>query len=97
MRELTDYEKSKWFDEYGRFEMDSADGSPHFIGYGDELGEAFDGALYCTDKEGYGLCADCGAVLALVLTKTIMDSIQANKKGHSWGGPPAIGEDGGML
>jgi len=55
MRELTPYEKEKWFDEYKRFKMESSDGAPWFLGYGDELGEAFDGALYCTDKESYGL------------------------------------------
>jgi hypothetical protein len=55
MRELTTYEKEKWYDKWNRFEMDSSDGESYFFSYGNELGEAFDGALYCTDKESYGL------------------------------------------
>lgn len=51
IRDLTPYEKEKWLDEYGRFEM----GEDRFLCYGDELGEAFQGALYCTDKSDYGL------------------------------------------
>jgi len=36
VRELTEYEKSKWFDSIGRFD------APEFVGYGDESGEYYD-------------------------------------------------------
>lgn len=41
VRDITPYEKEKWFDKYNRFGMDEAS----FMMYGDELGEAFDQAL----------------------------------------------------
>lgn len=36
MRELTEYEKKKWFDGWKRFN------APEFLTYGDELGAAYD-------------------------------------------------------
>ena len=53
MREVTDYERHKWFDEYGRFKI-----YPEFEGflqYGDEYGEAFNNAARATHMEDYGL------------------------------------------
>jgi hypothetical protein len=52
MREPTEYEKEKWYDEYDRFlEMEEDD----FLSYGDELGEAFISVYSCTRMEDYGL------------------------------------------
>lgn len=52
MRELTEYEKDKWLDQYGRFlEMEESD----FLLYGDELGEAFTAVFNCTNMPDYGL------------------------------------------
>lgn len=46
MRELTEYEKKKWFDGH-YFEMDA---SEVFLGRGDELDRAFNCVLSCTDQ-----------------------------------------------
>lgn len=47
MRELTEYEKQKWFDEYDRFE------APEFLSYGDEVGEAYDALVNAEDCGTY--------------------------------------------
>lgn len=42
MRNLTPYEKEKWFDDLGRFE------APEYVSYGDEIGETYDKVEACT-------------------------------------------------
>lgn len=54
-RDFTPYEREKWLDNLGRFEFGEDAPSPHFLSYGDELGEAFDAALGCSDLTDYGL------------------------------------------
>jgi hypothetical protein len=49
MRELSNYEKNKWFDEYGRFN------APEYLFYGDELGEAYNAVSEITRMKDYGL------------------------------------------
>lgn len=53
MRELTRYEKEKWLDQYGRFQMD--EGEPRFLMGGSELGEAFSLVTQATRMKDYGL------------------------------------------
>jgi hypothetical protein len=80
-RELTEYEKKKWFDDYGRFNMHEN----AFLGYGDELGEAFLGALYCTNKADYGL--DDWFVLAAQVQVLDMYYDQIHLYTGEYGGP----------
>jgi hypothetical protein len=47
VRELTEYEKQKWFDDIGRFE------APEFVMHGDELGEAYDSLVFAEDHGTY--------------------------------------------
>lgn len=56
MRELTTYEKEKWYDQHNRFEV------PEFIMHGDEIGDAYD-AL--ESAEGYDYIFDDEFVEAL--------------------------------
>lgn len=49
MRELTEYEKSKWLDEYNRFD------APEFIPTGCEPDEAYETVSQCTRMNDYGL------------------------------------------
>jgi hypothetical protein len=93
MRELTEYEKQKWFDELNRFEMDSEYESPYFLFYGDELGEAFNGALYCTDKADYGLSDEFVAhaqieVLTMYYNQLIVYAGQYGDEPEEVGLPP---------
>lgn len=49
MRELTEYEKKKWFDKYNRFEL------PEYLPQNDEWSEMMDWLGALADNSSYGL------------------------------------------
>lgn len=53
MRDFSAYEKQRWFDKYDRFGMGEAGELPEFLGYGDELGEAYDALIHAAEQDTY--------------------------------------------